>query len=153
MTDDTKALSQIDQALRRRQAPGAAPVRRIAEVIRAAGGYRWVGIYEVTAEEIGILAWTGAEAPAFPRFPVTRGLAGAAVASRLPVAVGDVRNDPRYLTTFGTTESEMLVPIVDGDAVVGLVDVESERAFAFGDEDLRFVGACARRLLPLFRRR
>jgi L-methionine (R)-S-oxide reductase len=152
MQDEARALMEIGQALRRR-APGAAPARRIAELIRAAGGYRWVGLYEVTADEIGILAWTGTEAPAFPRFPVTRGLAGAAVASRLPVVVGDVRNDPRYLTTFGTTESEMMVPIVDGAGmVVGLVDVESERAFAFGDEDLRFVGACARRLLPLFQR-
>jgi L-methionine (R)-S-oxide reductase len=153
MNDEARVLPQIDQALRRRRTPGAAPARRIAELIRAARRYRWVGIYEVTAEEIGILAWTGAEAPAFPRFPVTRGLAGAAVASKLPVVVGDVRHDPRYLTTFGTTESEILVPVLDGGGtVVGLVDVESERAFAFGEDDLRFVGDCARRLLPLFQR-
>src|SRR5262249_36077141 len=97
--------------------------KRIAQAIRAARGYRWVGLYEVRKTEIGAVAWTGTEAPAFPRFPVTRGLCGAAVTSRAPVIVGDVNNDPRYLTTFGSTQSEMIVPVIDSaNSVVGLID-------------------------------
>ena len=34
-----------------------------AALIRDAGGYRWVGLYEVTATDIGAIAWTGTVAP------------------------------------------------------------------------------------------
>ena len=111
-----------------------------------------MGLYEVTPTEIGIIAWTGSDAPAFPRFPVTQGLNGAAVASRAPVNVGDVREDPRYLATFGTTRSELIVPILDASGhAVGTIDVESERLNAFGETDSRFLTQCGRVILPLFR--
>jgi len=44
-----------------------------------------------------------------------------------------VRNDPRYLTAFGNTLSEIIIPVLDekNGAVVGTIDVESERANAF----------------------
>ena len=79
-------------------------------------------------EEIANLAFDGPGAPAHPRFPVTQGLSGAAVASVETVVVGDVRKDPRYLTAFGSTRSEIIVPVVDraGRKVVGTIDVESE---------------------------
>ncbi len=46
----------------------AAKLRRVAEMIRSARGYRWVGIYEVNDQEIAAVAWTGNEEPAHPRF-------------------------------------------------------------------------------------
>ena len=46
--------------------------------------------------------------------------------------VGDVHNDPRYLTALGTSRSEIIVPILsDQGEVVGTVDVESEQPNAF----------------------
>ena len=48
-------------------------LKRVAEWIAANRGYRWVGVYEVTATYIGMIACTGATPPAFPRFPVSRG--------------------------------------------------------------------------------
>jgi L-methionine (R)-S-oxide reductase len=106
-----------------------------AAKIRREGSYRWVGIYEVTDEEIAILGWDGPSAPAYPRFPRTQGLCGAAVESGEPVVVGDVASDARYLTTFGSTRSEIVVPILRAGTVVGVLDVESDQANAFGDED------------------
>jgi GAF domain len=44
------------------------------------------------------------------------------------VIVADVSTDPRYLMTHATTRSEIVVPVVDGRDVVGLIDVESDRA-------------------------
>ena len=113
----------------------ARQARRIAGAIRSAGRYRWVGVYEVTAKEIAILGYAGDAEPAHPRFPRTQGLCGAAVASGETVVVGDVTADPRYLTTFGSTRSEIVVPILRAGAVVGVLDVESDRSEAFGHDD------------------
>ena len=122
-----------------------------AQVIRQRGKYRWVGLYDVGSSEIAVIAWDGPDAPTHPRFPITSGLNGAAVANGSPVIVQDVAADPRYLTTLGNTKSEMIVPLrtVDG-RVIGTIDVESDRVGAFTEADRRFLEACAMVILPLW---
>jgi len=111
-------------------------VIRMAERIREAGGYRWLGIYAVGRDEISVIGWSGPAPPAHPRFPKDRGLCGAAAASGSTVLVNDVAGDPRYLTTLGTTRSEIVVPVKRATGeVVGLIDVESERRDAFTSRD------------------
>jgi GAF domain-containing protein len=100
-----------------------------------------------------MIACSGTAAPAFPRFPAAQGLCGAAVAARSVVNVGNVREDPRWLTTFGTTCSEIIAPVLsDGARVVGLIDVESNQQNAFGAEDERFLEQCSARMTQLFLR-
>jgi L-methionine (R)-S-oxide reductase len=122
-----------------------------AALIRALGAYRWVGIYDVTELEIAVIAWDGPEAPAHPRFPITKGLNGAAVASKRPVIAQDVAADPRYLTTIGGTRGEMIQPVVGrSGSVVGTIDVESDRVNAFAARDDELLVACASSLLWLW---
>lgn len=126
--------------------------KRVAESIAVARSYRWVGIYEVTSTEIGMIGCTGATPPAFPRFPCTKGLCGSAVATSSMVNVGNVQEDPRWLTTFGSTRSEIIVPVVEDDGqTLGLIDVESDVLNAFSKEDEQLLSHCAPLLLPLFR--
>jgi L-methionine (R)-S-oxide reductase len=119
-------------------------MREVAEMIRDARDYRWVGIYKIVKEEFVVMAGTGDEPPAYPRFPITQGLCGAALESGKPVVVGDVRRDPRYLPTFHTTRSEIIVPMVNEDKDIrGMLDAESDKANAFGDEDRQFLERAA----------
>ena len=108
---------------------------------------RWVGVYEVTDDRISLVAHTGTKAPAFPSFPVTQGLSGVAISTKTHVISNDVRNDPRYLTAFGSSGSEMIVPIIERDIVVGTVDLESDELDAFRDEDAAVVDEIVRRVL------
>lgn len=136
------ATSRAERALRARLA---------AEYIRAAGNYHWVGLYDVTPSHISAVAWTGTTAPAFPTFPRSQGINGAAVAAGAPVLVQDVRQDPRYLTTFGATRAEAIFPVRGpNDVVVGTIDVESDRINAFSEEDERYLQECAVALAPLW---
>jgi L-methionine (R)-S-oxide reductase len=130
----------------------AVKARRLAELIQKLGEYRWVGIYDVGPETASIVGWSGPGAPEHPSFPVTKGLTGSAIESKHAIVVGDVRNDPRYLTAFGSTLSEMIVPVLHpGDGrVVGTVDVESERANAFSARDREMIEQCAQAALPLW---
>ena len=84
--------------------------RLLAETLREGRNYRWVGLYDVGPAEITAIAWTGSESPAFPSFPISQGLNGAAAASAKPVVVQDVSQDPRWLTTFGSTRAEAIYP-------------------------------------------
>src|SRR5580658_3766088 len=82
----------------------AVKAKRLGELIQVLGGgpdkYRWVGIYDVGAEFVSIVGWSGPSAPEYPTFLVSKGLTGAAIQQNQAVIVGDVRNDPRYLTAF-----------------------------------------------------
>jgi GAF domain-containing protein len=124
--------------------------RAMAQTIKMARGYRWVGLYDVTPEEIVAVAWTGSAPPAYRRFPVTKGLSGAAVATHEPVVVQDVTTDPRYLTAFGSTRAEAIFPVAVDGRIVGTIDVESDRVNAFGPKDDEFLKACASILTPLW---
>ena len=124
---------------------------RVAATIRRFGGYRWVGIYDVTADEIAVVGWDGPKPPAHPRFARSEGLCGAAVAAGEAVIVGDVTTDPRYLTTHATTRSEIVVPVFAGGNVAGLIDVESERPDAFVERDEQLLERCAAVIVPLWR--
>jgi L-methionine (R)-S-oxide reductase len=119
-------------------------MREVAEMIRVARKYRWVGFYKVMKKEFIILAGTGDEPPAYPRFPISQGLCGAALESGQPIVVGDVRKDSRYLPTFHSTRSEIIVPMTNGHRhIVGILDAESEKVDAFSDEDRQFLERAA----------
>ena len=50
--------------------------------------------------------------------------------------MNDVHKDPRYLPTFHSTKSEIVVPIISkSDRVVGVITAESEKLKAFTKED------------------
>lgn len=146
MTDPLAPLRQVLAASLDRPAKA----RALAQAIREARGYHWVGLYDVTQTEIRAIAWTGSSAPAFPTFPRSQGLNGVAVASGKPVVVQDVTKDSRWLTTFGTTRGEAIFPVIIGGAVVGTIDVESDREGAFSPADETFLGGAAQALAPFW---
>jgi L-methionine (R)-S-oxide reductase len=130
----------------------AVKAKRLAELIRKLGGYRWVGLYDVGPENVSIIAWAGADAPEHPTFPANQGLTGAAIQQKQAIIVGDVRTDPRYLSTFSNTASEIIVPVLlpGGAAVIGTVDVDSDQPNAFSSRDQQMIDQCAQAALPLW---
>lgn len=75
--------------------------------------------------------------------PYGQGIVGAAGSSRATVVVPDVRQDPRYIPTNPETRSEMAVPLIYRDRVIGVVDLESPRAGYFTDEHVRIFSTLA----------
>src|SRR5947207_15938879 len=115
--------------------------KKLADLLREIRGYRWVGIYDVSDAMVSIVAYGGPGAPAYPQFPITKGLTGPAIREKKSVMAGDVRNDPRYLTAFGSTRSEIIIPVLDEKtgAVIGTIDVESEQVNAFSHADQKML--------------
>ena len=117
----------------------------IAEKIRNAKGYSWVGLYDVTEKDIHLISYSGRSEPTFTSFPNDKGLNGRANLEKRTVIVNDIDRDEDYLLTFSDTQSEIVVPVfdTDGKTVKGTIDVESEQENAFGKEDAGFLEECA----------
>ena len=116
-------------------------MKQLVEMIRSARDYRWLAVYKIVKDEFVILAGTGNEPPTYPQFPISQGLCGAVLESGKPIIVGDVHKDPRHLPAFHTTRSEIVVPMRNNDhkRVLGMMDVESDKLNAFGEEDREFL--------------
>jgi signal transduction histidine kinase len=79
------------------------------------------------------------------RIPISQGLMGEAARTRQMVLVNDVASDPRYLPTpGGAAACELAVPILLGDRVLGVVNVERDDPFR--EEDAAIVGIIADQL-------
>ena len=124
----------------------------IAEKIRNAKGYSWVGLYDVTEKDIHLISYAGRSEPAFTAFPNDKGLNGRANLEKRTVIVNDIDRDEDYLLTFSDTQSEIVVPVFDtnGKTVKGTIDVESEQENAFGQEDAAFLEECATSIQSLW---
>ena len=130
-----------------------ASLQTAANLLKNQRNYRWVGLYDVDRRGgvVTNIVWSGPGTPENPAFPIANGLTGAAISERKTVNVGDVNTDPRYLTAFGTTRSEIIVPVFDREGnVVGTIDVESEDTNAFGAEEQALLEACSRVIRPLW---
>jgi phosphoserine phosphatase RsbU/P len=69
--------------------------------------------------------------------PLGTGLVGAAAESKLAVLVPDVGKDPRYLQTNPETRSELAVPLIYKNKVIGVLDLEHTRRGFFTEEHKR----------------
>ena len=131
-----------------------AALQAAADTLHRSGGYRWVGLYDVDHANgmVRNTVWSGPGAPEFPTFPIGKGLTGSAISMRKTVNVGDVTSDPRYLIAFGSTRSEIIVPVLDlkRGRVVGTLDIESEHPNAFNQSLEDLLEKCACVLEPLW---
>lgn len=75
--------------------------------------------------------------------PIGRGLVGAAAESKKPVLAPDVARDPRYIKANPETRSELCVPLIYKDQVIGVLDLEHTRRGYFTEEHLRTVSTLA----------
>jgi len=74
------------------------------------------------------------------------GLTGTAALTRKPVLVGDVRTDPRYLNVVDAVRSELAVPMVFRNKLVGVIDVQSTRLNAYREYERSILTLIANRI-------
>jgi sigma-B regulation protein RsbU (phosphoserine phosphatase) len=77
------------------------------------------------------------------QLPLDRGLLQVAITERRAVLVGDVRKDPRYHMVNAETRSEMAVPLIYKNKVIGVLDIEHTRAYYFNEDHERAITTLA----------
>lgn len=133
-SDEREVLAEARASL-----AGPGGVQAVVDLLAALDDYSWVGVYVVVGDVLVLGPWRGPAATEHVRIPVGEGICGAAAASGRTEIVADVAEDDRYLACFASTRSEIVVPIVRDGAVVGEIDVDSDRPGAFGESDRRLL--------------
>ena len=112
----------------------AAMFRAITALKEALPHYSWVGIYVLEGSELVLGPYLGKPSP-HTRIPLNSGICGAAASEKATIIVDDVNSDPRYLACSLETRSEIVVPIMAGDLVLGEIDIDSDQPAAFTAAD------------------
>ncbi len=66
--------------------------------------------------------------------PFGKGITGTAAKARRPIYSPDVTTDPRYIPYSATTRSELAIPLIVRDQVVGVLDCQSDKPHFFDNE-------------------
>ncbi len=94
----------------------------------------WVGFYRNIGGVLVVGPFQGR--PACIRIPYGEGVCGAAAASREPQCVADVHAFPGHIACDAASRSELVVPILAGDRLLGVLDIDSPSPGRFDEEDV-----------------
>ena len=93
----------------------------------------WAGFYLTEGETLVLGPFQGK--PACVEIPFGKGVCGTAAARRQTVRVENVHEFPGHIACDCASNSEIVVPIVVGGAVVGVLDIDSPQFGRFTAED------------------
>jgi sigma-B regulation protein RsbU (phosphoserine phosphatase) len=80
------------------------------------------------------------------KLPVGKGVAGQVAITRQPILLNDVTKAPYYISTNPEVRSELAVPLIAKNRLIGVMDIESEQADYFRNEHLHLLTLTASRI-------
>jgi GAF domain-containing protein len=106
----------------------------------------WAGFYRNVGGELVLGPFQGR--PACIRIAIGKGVCGTAAATRQPLCVSDVDAFPGHIACDSASASELVVPLLSGDALIGVLDLDSPLKGRFDQEDVAGCVELARLLAP-----
>lgn len=96
----------------------------------------WSGFYlcEKDKEEMYLGPFQGPVA--CTKIPFSKGVCGAAVRGKCSFLVEDVHKFPGHIACYSKTNSEVVVPIIKDDHVLGVIDLDSVEYSNYSEEDV-----------------
>jgi sigma-B regulation protein RsbU (phosphoserine phosphatase) len=125
-------------------------LRRVAEVVRKVIDYEIFAILLLNekTQEMRFRFQIGYP-PEFAdrtRVKVGEGVTGLAAQTREAVLIEDVREDPRYIEGVPNVCSELAIPLITKNRVIGVIDIEAREPRAFTEEHRRVLTLVASRM-------
>lgn len=123
-------------------------LERIAEQVKQFIDYQLFSVMawsddSQSLESIFSVRWNGCTSEKFT-VAAEQGLVGAAAALKRPIRVGDVRRDQRYINCGDLdVRSELVLPLLIEDRLIGVLDLESYSRDAFTEENERVLATLA----------
>lgn len=104
-----------------------------AAIWQAMENINWAGFYLMEQGKLVLGPFQGK--PACIEIPFGRGVCGTAAAEKRTVLVEDVHQFPGHIACDSASNSEIVVPIFKGEAVYGVLDIDSPYYARFTKED------------------
>lgn len=93
----------------------------------------WVGFYVMEEGELVLGPFQGL--PACVRIQVGKGVCGTAVEKRASIIVPDVEAFPGHIVCDAASRSEIVIPIIKNEQVIGVLDIDSPELDRFSETD------------------
>jgi GAF domain-containing protein len=139
--DKAQAYRELETSLRTLLAgepdPIACAANMAALLYWSLPDLNWAGFYLVDAASGDLLVGPFQGKPACVRIPVGKGVCGTAAARRATVLVPDVHAFPGHIACDAASNSEVVVPILDGNRLLGVLDLDSPVTGRFDETDAR----------------
>ena len=95
----------------------------------------WAGLYLLKGGELVLGPFQGR--PACVRIPLGSGVCGTAAAARRTIVVPNVNEFPGHIACDAASNSEVVVPLMKGDELLGVLDLDSPSVGRFDAEDAK----------------
>lgn len=123
--------------------------QRLMEIILEQLGRLWgydygaILLYDETQGDLVLAAAHGYEATLGTRLRPDQGICGAVLQTGLPICVGDVRQDERYVGGVPGARSELAIPLSWEGKTLGVLNVESKEPNAYNSSDVALLTTVA----------
>lgn len=114
-----------------------ANLANIAAALKEQFGWFWVGFYLVKKEELVLGPFQGPVA--CTRIKKGRGVCGSSWQQEQTVIVPDVAKFPGHIACSSLSVSEIVVPIIRNNEVIGVLDADSEKPDLFDETDKKYL--------------
>ncbi len=125
------------QGLLHGEKDGIANLANVCAALKEQFGWLWIGFYLVKEEEMVLGPFQGPVA--CTRIQKGRGVCGGSWAQRKTLIVPDVDKFPGHISCSSLSRSEIVVPLIKEDSVIGILDVDSGDLNTFDITDQEYL--------------
>ena len=136
-----KAILPQLKSLLQQESDEVANMANVAAVLKDAFQFFWCGFYVVKNGVLLLAPFQGTLA--CTRIAFGKGVCGTAWKNRETVIVPDVEKFPGHIACSSLSKSEIVVPIMRGNEVYGILDIDSDRLNAFDETDAYYLAKIA----------
>ena len=108
----------------------------------------WAGFYILECEKLILGPFQGE--PACSLINIGRGVCGTSAKERKSIIVPDVSKFPGHIACSGKSRSELVVPIISNDKLIGVIDIDSPILNRFSEADKSLIEKVADKVARLF---
>ena len=114
-----------------------ANMANIAAALKEVFNFWWVGFYLVKEDQLVLGPFQGPIA--CTRIPFSKGVCGACYRAKKTIIVDNVDEFPGHIACSSLTKSEIVIPILNNNEVIGVLDVDSEHLAYFNKQDAEWL--------------
>ena len=125
-------LAQV-RAIVKDETDAVANMANVAALIQETFRFWWTGFYRVVDNQLVLGPFQGPVA--CTRIGFGKGVCGTSWKEKRTIVVEDVEQFPGHIACSSESKSEIVVPLLKGEEVIGVLDIDSERLATFDETD------------------